>query len=29
MKHLYSYKFRLEPTPEQEVLLAKHLLWCR
>ena len=24
MKHLYSYKYRLSPTPEQEVLLAKH-----
>lgn len=24
MKHLYSYKYRLVPTPEQEVLLAKH-----
>ena len=24
MKHLYSYKFRLSPTPEQEVLIAKH-----
>lgn len=24
MKHLYSYKFRLQPTPTQEVLLNKH-----
>lgn len=24
MKHLYSYKFRLQPTPQQEVLLNKH-----
>jgi putative transposase len=24
VKHLYSYKYRLSPTPEQEVLLAKH-----
>lgn len=24
MKHLYSYKFRLNPTPQQEVLLNKH-----
>jgi putative transposase len=24
VKHLYSYKFRLSPTPEQEVLFAKH-----
>lgn len=24
MKHLYSYKYRLNPTPEQEVLLTKH-----
>jgi putative transposase len=24
VKHLYSYKYRLRPTPEQEVLLVKH-----
>ncbi len=24
MKHLYSYKYRLNPTPKQEVLLNKH-----
>jgi len=24
MKHLYSYKYRLDPTPKQEVLLNKH-----
>jgi putative transposase len=24
VKHLYSYRYRLAPTPEQEVLLAKH-----
>jgi len=24
VKHLYSYKFRLQPTPTQEVLLNKH-----
>jgi putative transposase len=29
MRHLYSYKFRLSPTPEQEVLLAKHFGCCR
>ncbi|HEV3251309.1 MAG TPA: helix-turn-helix domain-containing protein [Puia sp.] len=24
MKHLYSYKYRLNPTKEQEILLNKH-----
>lgn len=24
MKHLYSYKYRLDPTPQQQVLLNKH-----
>ena len=29
MKHLYTYKFRLNPTPEQDVLLNKHFGCCR
>lgn len=29
MNQMYTYKFRLKPTPEQEVLLAKHFGCCR
>ena len=29
MKHLYTYKFRLNPTEEQQVLLNKHFGCCR
>lgn len=29
MKRMYTYKFRLKPTAEQEVLLAKHFGCCR